>query len=298
MSEQTADVEPRARPLAATEVVRRLGGRASRADVLSFCAERSLKGAVAVGSLVRIARGTYALPDLPDVLTVAAATRGLVSHQSAAQVHRLEMVFPPTAVHITVRRGARPILPDGVVLHQRQLPAGDLSRRTTSVLRTVFDCCATLPFREALAVADSAARRSPTFLTAFAQAAAAPGPGRVARMRVARFASAAAANPFESALRGDLIEVGIVDLVPQFVVAVGRRGFQVDLADPVRRVAIEADSFAWHGSRDALAADCRRYDELVREGWLVLRFAWEQVMFDADWVAGVVADVTAGVRAG
>ena len=257
----------------------------------SFCTGRSLKGAVAVGSLVRMARGTYALPDLPDILTVAAATRGLVSHQSAAQLHGLEMVFPPTAIHVTVRRGARPVLPDGAVAHQRQLPAGDLSRRTTSVLRTVFDCCATMPFREALAVADSAARRSPTFLAAFAQAAAAPGPGRVARMRVARFASASSANPFESALRGDLIEAGIVDLVPQFVVAIGRRRFQVDLADPVHRVAIEADSFAWHGSRAALAADCRRYDELVREGWLVLRFAWEQVMFDSAWVVDVVRDV-------
>ncbi len=249
-------------------------------------------------ALVRIARGTYALPELPDVLTVAAATRGLVSHQTAAQLHELEMVFPPTAIHVTVRRGARPVLPDGVVAHQRQLPPGDLSRSKTSVLRTVFDCCATMPFREALAVADSAARRSPLFLGAFRQAATAPGPGRVRRMQVARFATAAAANPFESALRGDLIEAGITDLVPQFVVAMGGATYQVDLADPVRRIAVEADSFAWHGSRQALAADCRRYDELVRAGWSVLRFAWEQVMFDSDWVVGVVRDVRALRRDG
>ncbi|WP_156911355.1 hypothetical protein [Arsenicicoccus bolidensis] len=30
--------------------------------------------------------------------------------------------------------------------------------------------------------------------------------------------------------------------------------------------------------------DCRRYDELVVWGWTVLRFSWEQVMIDRDFV--------------
>jgi len=38
-----------------------------------------------------------------------------------------------------------------------------------------------------------------------------------------------------------------------------------------------------------LTADCWRYDELTVAGWLVLRFAWEQVMFQQDWVARMVA---------
>lgn len=66
---------------------------------------------------------------------------------------------------------------------------------------------------------------------------------------------------------------------------------RVDLGDTRRRIALEADSFAWHGSRSALDQDCRRYDELVRVGWLVLRFSWEQVMFDPGWVADCVEDV-------
>ncbi len=67
----------------------------------------------------------------------------------------------------------------------------------------------------------------------------------------------------------------------------------VDLGDPERRIALEADSFEWHGGRVALDRDCRRYDELVRSGWLVLRFSWEQVMFDRGWVADVVRDAVA-----
>ena len=58
----------------------------------------------------------------------------------------------------------------------------------------------------------------------------------------------------------------------------------VDLGDPALRLAVEADSFAWHGDRRALDRDCRRYDELVVWGWTVLRFSWEQVMIDRDFV--------------
>jgi very-short-patch-repair endonuclease len=66
---------------------------------------------------------------------------------------------------------------------------------------------------------------------------------------------------------------------------------RVDLGDGRRRIALEADSFAHHGHRSALRSDCRRYDELVRAGWAVLRFSWEDVMFHEAWVAAVVADV-------
>jgi very-short-patch-repair endonuclease len=51
---------------------------------------------------------------------------------------------------------------------------------------------------------------------------------------------------------------------------------------------LEADSFEWHGSRAALARDARRYNLLVSEGWLVLRFAWEDVMHDPRYVRDVL----------
>jgi very-short-patch-repair endonuclease len=63
---------------------------------------------------------------------------------------------------------------------------------------------------------------------------------------------------------------------------------RVDLADPTLKIVLEADSFEFHGKRSAMRRDCHRYDELVARGWLVLRFAWEQVMFEAEWVASVI----------
>jgi very-short-patch-repair endonuclease len=53
-----------------------------------------------------------------------------------------------------------------------------------------------------------------------------------------------------------------------------------DLVDEDLRLVLEADSFEWHGDRVALRDDARRYDLMVVNGWRVLRFAWEDVMFD------------------
>lgn len=58
----------------------------------------------------------------------------------------------------------------------------------------------------------------------------------------------------------------------------------LDLADPHRRIAIEAESFEWHGESAALTRDCRRYNTLVLLGWQVIRFSWYLVMFDPAYV--------------
>ena len=56
---------------------------------------------------------------------------------------------------------------------------------------------------------------------------------------------------------------------------------------------LEADSFEWHGDRAALRRDARRYNLLVVDGWIVLRFAWEDVMFDPAYVREVLVAVVA-----
>ena len=66
-----------------------------------------------------------------------------------------------------------------------------------------------------------------------------------------------------------------------------------DLVDRRLRLVAEADSLAWHGQRAALASDGQRYDELVADRWTVLRSAWEQVVFDQEWVREGLRD-TAG----
>jgi very-short-patch-repair endonuclease len=58
-----------------------------------------------------------------------------------------------------------------------------------------------------------------------------------------------------------------------------------DLVDADLMVVVEADSNTWHNaSRAQLRRDCRRYTGLVVRGWLVVRFAWEDVMFEPAYV--------------
>ncbi len=103
-------------------------------------------------------------------------------------------------------------------------------------------------------------------------------------------------QPVRVGSRAAVLEAGITTFVPQLVVRTRGPVVRVDLGDPDLRLVLEADSFAFHGSRSALDRDCRRYDELVRARWLVLRFSWEQVMFERDWVAEIVSDTVAWRR--
>ena len=48
---------------------------------------------------------------------------------------------------------------------------------------------------------------------------------------------------------------------------------------------LAANPFEFHGHRAGLRRDCERYTALALRGWLVLRFSWEDVMHDPDYVA-------------
>lgn len=268
----------------------RLGGTATTAQLVALVGRRALVAALSHGDVTRPARGVYVLATAPPALAAAAALRGVASHESAAQLWFLDTVHPPALAHVTVPRHARRrAVPLGVRPHWSTLTPTDVQDGVTTPLRTVLDCARTLPFREALAVADSALRREATTRAELvAGAGLLRGAGRARVGEVVRRADGRAANPFESALRGTLLEAGITSFEPQ--VRLRGRGIRVrvDLADRRRRIVLEADSFSWHGSRAALARDCRRYDELVVGGWMVLRFAWEHVMFEPEWVVRTV----------
>ncbi len=275
----------------AAEVARRLGGTADWRALLRHSTRHSVRQALALGTLERIGRGMYSLPGISPARQSAASLRGLVSHRSAADHWLIERLSSEPVTEIVVPRRARPLVSKGLILHYADVPARDDHGGVTSPLRTVLDCAAILSFAEGLAIADSALRRrliEPPEL--MAAALNRRGPGRRAVLRVAEAADGRAANPFESGLRAVLVEGGITQFVPQYQVRIGDFSARVDLGDPVSRVALEADSFAFHGSRQALGQDCRRYDELVRGGWLVLRFTWEDVMFDQEWVFAVVRE--------
>lgn len=75
---------------------------------------------------------------------------------------------------------------------------------------------------------------------------------------------------------------------PQVRINVAGRVVRPDLVQESLRIVIQADSHAFHTSPAQIRKDCWRYDELNLDGWLVLRFAWEQVLRMPQWVQDVV----------
>jgi very-short-patch-repair endonuclease len=60
-------------------------------------------------------------------------------------------------------------------------------------------------------------------------------------------------------------------------VCIDGRIIRVDFAWPPCRFGLEADGAETHGNRRALVYDLRRQNLLVGDGWVILRFTWEDV---------------------
>jgi Protein of unknown function (DUF559) len=114
------------------------------------------------------------------------------------------------------------------------------------------------------------------------------GPGSDKVRTLAAAAHGRAANPFESALRWMRCRCPAWWSSRRWSCR-RPRWAHPDLVDVHLRVVLEAESFEWHGDRSGFRKDVRRYTLLVADGWTVLRFTWEDVLFRPDRVRRVVA---------
>ncbi|MFC9692800.1 hypothetical protein ACFTSF_29900 [Kribbella sp. NPDC056951] len=283
------------------DIVARLGGSAQAAQLLQLTTERKLRAAVQCGELERVARGQYALPSLGPHRLAALAYDGVASHVSAAHLWGLPLLAQPEKPHVTVPINRRVRRGRPAVLHWAPITSDERLARTTTLLQTVIDCARILPFGEALAVADAALRTGQLSLTELENAATGMrGFGRPLALQVAAAATPLAESFLESVFRGVLISAGITDFEPQ-VIVYDSAGFvaRVDLGSRPIRLALEVEGYEFHGGPTAFAADCRRYDDLVAAGWLVLRFTYQQIFGDPAWVIDTVrAAVSLRTRSG
>lgn len=246
---------------------------------------------------MRVGRNRYALPTAHRGLLAAGALAGVASHTTAASIHGWELAVQPQLPDVIVPRARRvePRRRIGCTVRWRALDPDDVVRGiVTDPYRTVIDCARDLPFVEALAIADSALRHGLDEDRLVQRALRLSTTGRRRALRVVEAADIRAANPFESVLRGIALGVKGLDVEPQ--VQIVERGFsgRPDLVDRRRRIVLEADSYTFHGTRKAFRQDCARYNALVLRGWTVLRFAWEHVMLEPDYVREVLEAVVAG----
>jgi very-short-patch-repair endonuclease len=269
------------------EVLARRNGSATFGELRAVLSGRSIRAALLAGEIRRVAKGLYALPDATPALTAARSHGGVVSYLSAAQHWGMKMITEPLVPHVTLPPGrARRSTREKCVLHWAEAPA---INDVTTPTRTVLDCIRALPLTEALAVADSALHQKlvdPDDLVA--AAAQLRGPHRRRIQQVVALADARAESVLESALRATLIEAGIDGFEPQVVVRDEAFSARLDLGHRKLMLGLEAEGFEHHSTRRQLVKDCRREVNLTIRGWTLLRFSWEDVMYDQDWVVAAV----------
>ena len=99
-----------------------------------------------------------------------------------------------------------------------------------------------------------------------------------------------AESVLESLLRVLLACAGLAPDEAQWVIrdAGGRFVARVDFVYLAARLIVEADGFDFHSSRDAYRKDRRKANAYCREDWSLLRFSWEDIRLDPDYVVDAV----------
>lgn len=277
----------------------RLGGVARTSQLRRMTTRAKIRRAERRRDIVRLARGRYALPTAQEGALAAARLSAVLARRSAAAHWGWELKTQPPVPELIVPRN-RNVPAErrlDVDVTWADLRPDEIDGIATSRERTLVDCMRFLPFDEALSVADSALRHGHATAALLKWLAAqVTGKGAAQARRVAAIASGLAANPFESALRAIAENVKGLQVVPQVWLQLDGSWMRPDLLDARHRLIIEAESFEWHGKRKSLERDCVRYNAFAMAGYVVLRFSWEQVMFDPAYVERCLRDFLAGPR--
>jgi len=221
---------------------------------------------------------------------LAAGPNAVGSHRAAVAVWWLDG-GRESVVELTAAQPYCP-RPHGVVLHRtiRWDPVDRTVHRlipVTSVNRTLIDYGAVAPrLLVERAVEDAFNRRLTTegaLRRRLAQVGGrgCRGAGVLRRVLDERPLGKPARSGFEVILRDLLRQFGLDDgLWRNYEIRdkTGRIVAEVDLADPIRRIALEADGGRWHTTRRARLRDLERQELLESLGWTVIRFTWDEVV--------------------
>jgi very-short-patch-repair endonuclease len=258
--------------------------------------------------VVRLSRDTY-LPrslarDLPArvaAVLLTAPPGAAVSHVTAAALWGIEIPLQPAdgPVHITVSTGSSVRARDDRSIHRSPLSEAEVTRSRgipmTTPARTWRDLAMVLSPPALLAVTDQLLGLGCTVLDLQTQVARRPSGRGAARARaVLPVADPRAESPMESVLRWLLHAAGLPRPVLQHEVRNqgGRILGRADLAWPNRKVLVEFDGDV-HRERDVFVNDLRRQNQLVAEGWIVLRFTSADVLGRPD---EVIAEIRRALR--
>jgi very-short-patch-repair endonuclease/predicted transcriptional regulator of viral defense system len=290
--------------LVLADIAQRSDGVVTRAEAVARgVTDRQLYGRVATGLLERVFPEIYlhlGTPATPAraIRAAALASRGVISHRSAAHHHGL-LKRPPPLPEVTVdvnRRFRHP----GVRVHRNDrldecdvMEVGGL--RITTPVRALIDIGTKVTF-VTLTRATERGIRAGLFSQADVHTTrrrlarrGRDGVGPVGTLLEYRSADLRPTESDLELLLWELIERSDLPMPHRQVeiLANGAR-YRLDLAYPTRRIAIEGDGFGVHTERGAFERDRVRQNDLLLDGWLVLRFTWEQIVNSPEWVVRTI----------
>ena len=216
-----------------------------------------------------------------------------ISCVSAAQIYELPVLMEerPQKTHLSVsyNRGMHPSKLrrfDDVCIHREQF-VSDEERRTHvasigTVLERVLVC---MPLKVSLPMLDAARNHG---LYDVSTLTIPPTGSRLPHLREAlSLSSERARSILETVARLQLIDMGLTPQVGVWIEGVG----EVDMII-LDFIVIEVDGWAFHSSKEQREKDLKRDRELLRRGFVVLRFTYDDVM-NGDFAREVPVSVTA-----
>ncbi|MFI2366379.1 hypothetical protein [Promicromonospora sp. NPDC019610] len=260
----------------------------------------ALRRALRTNRAERIRRGAYRRPQpstgdrfrdaddqaLARTRAVAAQLRqAWVSHESAALLHGLRLWQLPDRVHVVQKYRASSASADDIARHRLDLAEDERTVldgvATTTLERTVVDCCVTLHPLLALVIADHALALGMDRAAALAVLDARRDPrGRRRARLVLELADPGAESVWETWLRYIVVRAGLPRPTTQLQVRTPHGDCRADLGWAELRLLAEFDGRVkytrgalgpGHDADRALFDEKRREDHLREEGWGVVR---------------------------
>lgn len=266
---------------------------------------RRLRTLVRAGELVRIRFGAYATAEafeaakstaaqahaLQAVAAIAHADRRtyVASHESAALIHGLSLLkTPPDLVTVTRRpgtSGGRTRRSAGLSIYVAQLPDAHVTMadgiRVTTPARTVADLARSLPFMDAVVVADCAIHKVKTSKAQVRRVLqqCERWPGVAAARNVIDFGNGLSESVLESCGRVRFHEHGLPEpkLQAEFFDEYGAVIARADFFWPEHKTVAEADGMLKYTDSGVLRNQFKRDRALRERGYKVVHFTWQEL---------------------
>jgi very-short-patch-repair endonuclease len=267
------------------------GGVCSVEAARDFATARQLDALRASGSLWTPLRGWVAMREVRNEVTRALQLGGVVSCVSAFGEHGLWVPHGPQHLHVRVsrethsKRVERTRAEEGVTMHRMHIRLDDPRPsfgidRPLEALAVAGECIRDV---ELIAAADSAIKAGLLQRPQIAELASRLSRRRRRALdRVSEHSGSGSESLFAAMLRAAGIRfTQQPELLPSqfFDFLIGRS------------LVVEIDSQLWHASPQQQAADRARDAALTAKGYRMLRFTYEQVLFQPDYVMQTVLAV-------